>query len=156
MIKQCANMQREIQQLKSGSRGGQGQQQQSLVSLDSWSQGGNDSASGSWDAFSNQPEASREAASQAPAGQPSAMSPLSPQRQAAAAQAQAFIRTQASNVQSMQVATCWCCFCLKQKNLKPMNKKCLNAWSTSLMIWSCYSVLVLGMLVLCWCLRAFK
>lgn len=116
MVKQCADMQREVQQLKSGlgSRGGQGQQQQSLVSLDSWSQGGNDSASGGWDAFSNQPEASREATSQAPAGQSSAMSPLSPQRQAAAAQAQAFIRTQASNVQSMQVATSQCCFHLKQ------------------------------------------
>lgn len=109
-------MQREIQQLKSGSgsrssqrqqQGSSGQQQQgNLVSLDSWSQGGNDSASGGWDAFSNHPEASREATSQAPAAQSSAMSPLSPQRQAAAAQAQAFIRTQASNVQSMQVIGC--------------------------------------------------
>lgn len=103
----CAGLQREIQQLKTGlgSRGSQGQQQHqgNLVSLDSWSQAGNDSTSGGWDAFSNQPEASREPTSQAPASQSSALSPMSPQRQAAAAQAQAFIRTQASNVQSMQV-----------------------------------------------------
>lgn len=100
-----ADLQREVQQLKSGpgSRGSsQAQQAQpgSLVSLDSWSQAGNNSG---WDAFSNQPEDSREPTSQPPAVQSSAMSPLSPQRQAAAAQAQAFIRTQASNVQSMQV-----------------------------------------------------
>lgn len=99
-------LQREIQQLKSaaGSRGSsQAQQAQlgNLVSQDSWSQVDNNSSG--WDAFSNQPEDSREPTSQAPAVQSAAMSPLSPQRQAAAAQAQAFIRTQASNVQSMQV-----------------------------------------------------
>lgn len=99
-----SQLEREVQQLKSGpgSRGSsQAQQAQpgSLVSLDSWSQAGNNSG---WDAFSNQPEDSREPTSQPPAVQSSAMSPLSPQRQAAAAQAQAFIRTQASNVQSMQ------------------------------------------------------
>ena len=95
----------EIHQLKSAAASSSNQMQQQhqgdLVSLDSWSQAGNDG--GGWDAFSNQPEASREPISHAPAQQTSAMSPLSPQRQAAAAQAQAFIKAQASNVQSMQV-----------------------------------------------------
>ena len=77
------------------------QNQGNLVSLDSWSQASNDAAG--WDAFSNQPEASREATSHEAGQQASAMSPLSPQRLAAAAQAQAFIKAQASNVQSMQV-----------------------------------------------------
>ena len=96
-------MQREVQQLKAASSGKQGQQQQTnLVSLDSWSQAGGDA--GGWDAFSNHTDASRQTEPHASAQQQSAMSPLSPQRQAAAAQAQAFIKAQTSNVQSMQVA----------------------------------------------------
>ena len=81
-------------------------QQTNLVSLDSWSQPSNDNST--WDAFSNQPDASAQPAAQlgplpSAGPQPSPLSPLSPQRQAAAARAQAFIKTQTSNVQSMQV-----------------------------------------------------
>ena len=55
-----------------------------------------------WDAFSNHTDA----ASEPNVGTEHAQSsPLSPQRQAAAAKAKAFIKSQTSNVQSMQV-TC--------------------------------------------------
>lgn len=55
-----------------------------------------------WDAFSNHTDAAPEPGVQRPPAYAQA-SPLSPQRQAAAARAKAFIKTQTSNVQSMQV-----------------------------------------------------
>ena len=117
-------VQRELQQLRAAANSGQHLQQSTsspLVSLDSWSQASPDT--GTWDAFSNQPQGIPEpswvlhptpqAVPSRAAPRPSPLSPLSPQRQAAAAQAQAFIKSQNSNVQSMQVIrlalqACWC------------------------------------------------
>lgn len=106
-VVRVTTLQRELHQVKAAAaNGGHQHQQPNLVSLDSWSQSGADTNS-TWDAFSNQPQGPSQPASQlghpAAAPQPSPLSPLSPQRQAATARAQAFIKTQTSNVQSMQV-----------------------------------------------------
>lgn len=70
------------------------------MSLDS----GNQQNAEPWDAFSNHTDEAPELSVQRPPAYAQAhASPLSPQRQAAAARAKAFIKTQTSNVQSMQV-----------------------------------------------------
>ena len=100
----CRVMQRDLQALKaaSGQETNQGMQQSPLVSLDSWSQ----PSAEPWDAFSNHTDAASEptAAQRMSTNTQAHSSPLSPQRQAAAARAKAFIKTQTSNVQSMQVS----------------------------------------------------
>lgn len=147
----CYTVQREVHQLRSSASGQQQhqpQQQQSqqanLVSLDSWSQPSN--ADSTWDAFSNQPEASSQPVPQGPSGgpQPSPLSPLSPQRQIAAARAQAFIKTQTSNVQSMQVH----CLSCQNRCLQPLCGICPENQPTPLLSCfcgvSCFSVDYLG------------
>lgn len=91
-------LQRELQDSKAVH--GDNPQQPPLVSLNSWSQS---AAAEHWDAFSNHSDAiaTEPLVHMAPAC--AQASPLSPQRQAAAAKAKAFIKSQASNVKSMQV-----------------------------------------------------
>lgn len=104
----CCVMQREVQATKAapGQETNQGMQQSPLVSLDSWSQ----PSAEPWDAFSNHTDAASEptTAQRTPPNTQAQSSPLSPQRQAAAARAKAFIKTQTSNVQSMQVSKAHC------------------------------------------------